>query len=480
MEVVTTLKSHIYYGDISYESILDRCRVPKHIGLFVAKSILIKDGYTFTRSNGGSVVDILNLHSIDGNIYVKAPLRKIVELFGFQSACDVIDPTSPAWYILNHIANMGIQGCTTVEISQFKEVKNVHVVIDKLVATGVITKRMVIPYGNSNQSRIKTVSSIFHLKKFSAFYNPMNDNIQILPDEKTKDTVYEYITEVLDSHDIQYLSSMDFTRYFNINKRQGQYIRNQIAMQHKQGYCILNAEEKKTAPLKSNLEPGLLRTVWCICKSHYPTPQDCDQATTRIRNLPLIEQIDLYTRRRKGFSVGDIRKFTSTSRKRAQKLMDAMTSSFQYKTIRVQEGRVSHNRLIPKPGSEFPEVHESMETGDMMNPSLSAGDTPLANKSNSSLGNDSRNKRGLEDITVATKEMMEELKQSVSKENVKRRFSLEQEERLSTIINYLHKVLSFFFNDILFALIPFPWFFFLARIWCRLCVGSIKTASNVK
>jgi hypothetical protein len=438
IEALKTLKAHIYFGGVSYLNILDRYHIPHGVGLYIAKSILVKEDYLFTQGDDGNPIDIEIVNQLSDEIFVKAPFNQVVELFGFQSSSEVLEASSPAFTLLNQIANMGVRGCTTIEIGQIKEPKNVHILVDKLLAIGVVIKRAIYPL-SPNHGRIKSFGSILHLKKYSHLYNAEEDNVQILPDDDLRDRVFAYVAEILDAHQLQYLPTQDMSRYFNLNKRFGQYFRNLIVMQQKLGNCILDAEEKKCAPLKTNLEPGLPRMVWCIKRS---TVHDNEQGTSRIRNVPLTEQVDLYTRRRRQFSVGDIRKYTATHQKRAQKIMNAMTSAFNYSTIRVQDGRVVQNKLIPK--EEVQDVDKESEEENVNQPRISSPDMISACPSSSSkalMAGSSTSKRSREDECNTTKETIDELKHIVGKDKNKRQFSLEQEERLTLIINYLRKVI---------------------------------------
>lgn len=480
IEAIAILKSHIFVSGVPYLTILERHNITAPVGLYIAKSVLVNQNYLFTQGKDGDHIDIKTISILSRDIYVQAPQCSIVELFGFQSAADVIDSTSPAFPLLNHIANLGIKGCTTIEISQMKELKNAPALIDKLITTGVVVKRSIIPsYGTDKPCRIKSLGTILHLKKYSPFYHPNSsnhtningnnshdvdeeeDNVTILPDDSARDKVFQYIAEVLEKHQLNYISTVDLSRYFHFKQRQGQYLRNLIAMQQKVGYCVVNAEERKCAPLKKNLEPGLPRIVWCIARANHSSLTSYSavsvsssfqtahenvieqQAISRIRNIPLIEQVDLYTRRRKEISVGDIRKYTATNRKRAQKIMAVMTSSFYYPTIRVQEGRIIQNKLIPKSGNESFDVEGidqelSHEDTESISPSNAVNFPSSSSKTRTSTV--TSRKRSLDDECNAAKETIEDLKLKVGKDNAKKQLSLEQEERLSTTINYLRKV----------------------------------------
>lgn len=353
VKALETLKEHVYYNDVSLLSILDRYGISAKLGFYLAKEFLAKDGYRFTDLDSQQEIDVRALPALHDRVVCKPPLSRVGEVFGLQNFSENLEPGT-AFDLLNHIAAAGPRGCTSVELAKLDGVKkNLYVALDRLVVTGAVVKRAVMPTGNEpKRCRVKSICVLLHLKKYAQRYSAARDFCQIVPDDEVKDAVFRFIVEdMLDANEITVLPCKDLSQVLNLSKRHTQYMRNHIVTQNKQGYCILEAVERRCAPLKENFEPGLARMAWCLVKA--PPKSDEAERCMRIRNLSLIESLDLYLRRKGELNSVELRRFTATSRKRSQRLSSDLVSVYKYPTVRVQCGRSMTNKILPKPGTEL-------------------------------------------------------------------------------------------------------------------------------
>jgi hypothetical protein len=114
--------------------------------------------------------------------------------FGFESYQDIPDSQSPM--LMSVLELLGIareKGCVNTEISLLLGIPKIYSVVDRLIYCGCVVKQMIIPIGRSGNSRVKTRSVVFHLKRFASQYDPAADLVSIEADDSMRQNINKYL-----------------------------------------------------------------------------------------------------------------------------------------------------------------------------------------------------------------------------------------------------------------------------------------------
>jgi hypothetical protein len=132
------------------------------------------------------------------NVKLFAPLAEIYRVLGITSHLEI--PPDPGMLILENIAKSRENGLLMTEISKLTDKKSsIYPIVDKLVAIGLVQKRMLIPSRHVSNARGKARVIITHLTKFAPFYNPSKDQMEFEYGEHEcealQQTIIKFLTE---------------------------------------------------------------------------------------------------------------------------------------------------------------------------------------------------------------------------------------------------------------------------------------------
>lgn len=344
-EVSGTGKSGLVYGEL-----IEKLGLKESVGLYIARKHLLHDGYSFKL--GDDDVDLISASSIGAKWTCIPPAEVVRKAMGYLSHEDNLPDFEEGHAVLSKIAKAGARGAVMVEIESNATLrKNVANVVDRLVSSGVLIKRLVIPDNSKSKKRVNAVCTILHLKKFAKFFRPELDGLYVQPDETVRDDVLRFFRRTIEQHQLAYLPTADLSLFINVHKRHIQYLRTVIFQATRQGEQFpVNFVEQLCAPVnrRNNRKFTRFRYGWCIVLGPITGDRDRDIAFAlspdvqfdRLRDLGLYEQIDWRLRRSvEGLSANDLRRFIGTGRKRTTKLGDELIKVFGYPAIKVQEAK---------------------------------------------------------------------------------------------------------------------------------------------
>ena len=314
--------------------------------------------------------------------------------YGIITLLDI--PSEPAYSLLEIVAASGIKGVLSTEACILMNIKG-SPPCDKLIALGLVVKRAILPLNSGNVvSRINSRTTIFHLKRFAASYDPSVDGVTIEKGDSEINFIYLEMENILNEHfkegnvngvTMKYIPVTDMSKYLGITNRHMQYLR-QRSTHRIESLTKLRFFEYVCNSLTVTMQQGSSeKLVWCI---GYPANiatgtgnnsaensitatgandlytselgedgDDEDEEKSAIaygsgciRNMSCIEQAKYHID--KTFDVGatsiQLRDLMGLSVKRSCNLGIAMVKNFGVSSLKSQEGKIVVYRLFGKDG----------------------------------------------------------------------------------------------------------------------------------
>jgi hypothetical protein len=446
---------------INYKLVLDDLNIKETIGLYIASKVLSPKKYFFTLENSAQQpFDLTKCDRIPLNLVVYGPEDKLRRCYGFTSYDEQINDQSMI-HALQVLGIAGPKGCTNSEMLKMG-VKNI-IIIDKLVLLNVAIKRYIMPstsnekkrkLGNS-ASRISTCCTIVHLKKYANQYKPQDDGVVILPPDSVRDAIHTLILELLENSNVPYVPVSDLSNHLGLKKREMQYLREQVVKQNKQREGILKFTFRLCVPVTRAGNLGSVRHAWCAAKGDtYPSA-----TLYRTRNMPYFDQIDFQLRKRGQLTSNEIRYLTGASRKKAGKTAQTLITQYGYPSYKAQEGKVIQINVLPRENShrfinQVPDATRTEEVAADLNDKPRADEDVLEEPSFRD-ENEKGKKRKRESQTSINEGEALEHSQDRIEPSTKVMKSLEQQERLNMILEFLANVSLLIFQILLKPLIHY-------------------------
>ncbi len=364
-EAVVALKDRIaVHGSkgVNFHKALSDLKIDLKLGHFIAKRFLLKDGYTFSVNN--AIIDISAVNEYSPQflrVCCVAVAQDQWSSWGIQSIAELPQSNTPVAALLELIARSGSKGCVPADTVQELKTTKVHVHVDKIVNMGRVVKSLIYPSGNGAH-RVKQRSTILHLKRFVAMYDPAVDGVRYETNDNLKEQIFNLIYDVLKENNLNIVPLRDLAKYLGMSKRSMQYIRIQgIALARKQE-CKVRFFEAVCNPTNMRGE-GVSASIlaWCVARndlddfhpaalSVFDTSVQPDRSQFNTsRNLSLWAHVDASLRTRPtGLSSNDVGHITGSSNKFAYRITSLFVHSFHYPVQKLQDGKLMRYMLFPR------------------------------------------------------------------------------------------------------------------------------------
>jgi hypothetical protein len=221
VESVKILKDKISISALQgtdYKALLAELGLSLKLGLYVAKNVLIGDGYIFTVN--AVATDLSNFDgSSSSKLHCFAPIHDVWEAFRFESSAEIPLPNTPVYRIYEALAKSGNAGIIGTELNSLKP----GTFVDRCVALGTLVKRLVIssPEKNfPNRRKLPNKSvTILHLRRFAPHYNPESEGNLFSGSDDKREEGYEFFYHLMKANNINSMPAGDLGKILGIPMR---------------------------------------------------------------------------------------------------------------------------------------------------------------------------------------------------------------------------------------------------------------------
>lgn len=354
---------------LEFHALLESLNIKLAVGIYLFRTQLHTAGYELRHGNYAISLGELT-RGLPVGVCLYAPANDLRKSYGYEVHEENVPSfreSSPITELLCVIAKSGVRGNVIHELDndQFGDRRTVGTLLDKLVLTGVVIKRLAMPLDPSTASRTVGAATVYHLRRYARRFAPAEDNLRLQPEPVIRDDILRFFRQLLDRHGVAFVGVVDLLRLLQLNNRRMQNLRNQLVQQDRQGELFpVRFVERLYAPIMrtNQTKCGKFRTVWCIEVG--PITGDLDRDTMpltttelayeKYRGLSAIEQLDYHLSRapEHGLTLHDIRRLSGFGNKKAARIVDDFSSTkkngYGYPTRKVQEAKVVMTSLLPK------------------------------------------------------------------------------------------------------------------------------------
>lgn len=354
---------------LELHALLESLNVKLAVGLYLFRTQLHSAGYELR--HGNYVITLGELaRGLPAGAFLCAPPNDLRKAYGYEVHEENVPSfreASPTTALLGVIAKSGVRGNVIHELDndQFGDRRTVGTLLDKLVLTGVVLKRLCMPLDPSTASRTVGAATVYHLRRYARRFAPAEDNLALQPEPVVRDDILRFFRQLLDRHGVSRLATCDLLLLLQLNNRRMQHLRNQLVQQERQGELFaVRFVERLYAPIMRTTQHkcGKFRSVWCIEAG--PITGDVDRdapplaatelAYEKYRGLSALEQLDYHLSRapEHGLTLHDVRRLSGFGNKKAARIVDEFSSTkkngYGYPTRKVQEAKVVMTSVLPK------------------------------------------------------------------------------------------------------------------------------------
>lgn len=352
------------FSGVLYAHLLENLKISPMVGCYIAKNYLVPDDFTFYSQTSHRNIDIAEINILPDDILCFAPELLILNAFGLPNDENPAYDKANAIKLVECIASSGVYGCTVPELSQQVDLKNIHSLVDRIINTGAIVKQIITPLSGDRKARATSTSVLLHLKRYAYRFRPEEHGVFIQPSEEVKDIFYSRILEILDENKLEYITAFDLGNFLGMNKKESQYLRQQIVSQRQQGQptivdyqYILAASESKSSigfgkfATRNCLVRGtkVAKGIEVVASCDHDFDKSVGTEFDRIRNLPFYELLNYNINHLpNGITSNDMRRMSGISHKKATRLLDEFIKVLKYPNVKTQEGKCVMTRILPK------------------------------------------------------------------------------------------------------------------------------------
>lgn len=425
--------------------------------IFIIRRYLSKHDYKFKLTDNQPIdIDSLNdedlLHHKD-NLICVATSVDIHRAFGIETSVDIQQPGSTNESVLDMVVRSGPKGCLISDTAKLGSGVSTGNHIDRLVSTGLLQKRTIMPLKNVASKRAMCRSVIVHSKLFSKAYNAASDGVKIMVHKTYLEQIVKEIAMIMDRNSINCLPVADLSGLMGLTSTDMYNIRKAVTSLNNKEFCGLHFSFKLCNPFYrgSSLRPAC--RARCISRVNSDTNQvDYTNFKAR-RNLPVLESIavtlDLV---QEGLTSDQLRKIIPCNNfKRANKLFFDFSKIFSYPLEKIQDGKQLKYRLMSKNSVDASTANVDKSTaakgdGSRVKPSRSSVDDKIEDSTTSAIVHDD----GDDDDERHTSEPPANAKKTGGSSSSRKRVSmketngglvsLQQQWNCKIVMDYLNKV----------------------------------------
>ena len=218
--------------------------VSQQLCVAIVKKLSLESGWRFEKLNK-LTMDLSTEARWDfSEIRAFAPPEEWWRAFGIQCKEDIPPMDSQFLTVLELLAIAGVRGMLVTEVGKALKCQKIHHIIDRFVAMGVVTKRMVIfelclGANRSEAPKIAPRITILHLTRFAAQYIPEGDprgegfyECRFDLDDGMKFQIFEMLFAMLLEVQMDFIPASNMHRYLGISnlKKAMQCLREQVIL----------------------------------------------------------------------------------------------------------------------------------------------------------------------------------------------------------------------------------------------------------
>lgn len=328
-------------------TLFDEMQVSSNVGIYILKKLFKrKEGWKIQGATHNlteeEIDSILHVDKLQ-DITIVAPDNVIWNILGIDSITLRQKLPDMALVLLSIIACTKERGCLITHASKLMNSPKIHSVVEKLVLYGIISKRMLISNNARGVgSRVANRTNILHLIRYSAEYDPSVDNCFFESNDDAKQSIIDFIVQIMKSRKINDISASSLSRFIGIGRRKMHLIRSTMPTVKAPKIYFFE---------KELVQHGTkFRKVWYVgLNDTSDSVQLLPYGCAVIRHMSAIEQIVLRLNETKdGLSTRDFRTYLGMGKKRANDFFQEILQSFKYPTKKVSEGKVISFKLLPR------------------------------------------------------------------------------------------------------------------------------------
>lgn len=270
--------------------------------------------------------------------------------FGIETSVDIQQPGSTNESVLEMVVRSGSKGCLISDTAKLSSGPSTGTHIDRLVSTGLLLKRTIMPLKNVASKRALCRSVIVHSKFFSKAYDAASDGVKIMVHKTYLEQIVKEIAMIMDRNSINCLPVADLSGLMGLTSTDMYNIRKAVTSLNNKEFCGLHFSFKLCNPFYrgSSLRPAC--RARCISRVNSDTNQVDYTSFKARRNLPVLESVAVTLDQvQDGLTSDQLRKIIPCNNfKRANKIFFDFNKIFSYPLEKIQDGKQLKYRLMSK------------------------------------------------------------------------------------------------------------------------------------
>lgn len=320
----------------------------------IIRRYLSKHDYKFKLTDNqpidiDSLTDEVLLHHRDRLVCIATSID-IHRAFGIETSVDIQQPGSTNESVLDMVVRSGSKGCLISDTAKLGGGTSTCTHIDRLVSTGLLQKRTIMPLKNVASKRALCRSVIVHSKLFSKAYDAVSDGVKIMVHKTYLEQIVKEIAMIMDRNSINCLPVADLCGLMGLTSTDMYNIRKAVTSLNNKEFCGLHFSFKLCNPFYrgSSLRPAC--RARCISRVNSDTNQVDYTSFKARRNLPVLESVAVALDQvQDGLTSDQLRKIIPCNNfKRANKIFFDFNKIFSYPLEKIQDGKQLKYRLMSK------------------------------------------------------------------------------------------------------------------------------------